>query len=175
MPKWAIGMPNKGQSTVYYSNKGFTLIEILVVILIVGISASIAVLAFGDFGSGRKAEVAAEQFQSYVKMVQQRAILETNTLGININQNSYQTYRFQNLKWQPMPKKSIFHSQKFPNKVIVTLQSSIKNQTFEPDIVINPSGDMTPFRLYFGNAANPKIITLIGQHDGDLILKKERS
>ncbi len=46
--KLVIGMKN---------HKGFTLIEILIVLMIIGITLSFAILSFGDFGEGRKVKV----------------------------------------------------------------------------------------------------------------------
>lgn len=153
------------------NNRGFTLIEILVVIVITGIILSVTLLAFGDFGAGRKAVVSAEHFASYVKLVQHRAILEVNTLGININRNGYETFRFeQGLRWQPMPKNSLFHWQPFPKHVVVSLKAAIRNRDNRPDIVINPSGDMSPFELTFGTPEKPRLAVLIGGHNGDIEL-----
>ncbi|KTC78259.1 type II secretion system minor pseudopilin GspH [Legionella brunensis] len=150
--------------------KGFTLIEILVVLIIIGITIGFALLAFGDFGTSRRAVVTAEQFATYLKLLQQRAILEMMPLGVTINPDHYQTFRFeQNAIWKPMPEKSVFHTQYFPNNIIASFQrvnSAIKN----PDIIINASGDMTPFTLYFGTTQKPKLTTLIGKHNGEVTL-----
>lgn len=170
MQKSATGM-NRNLPANNAGARGFSLIEILVVILIVGIAAGFALLAFGDFGAARRATVMAEQFASYIKMVQQRAILEMNTLGINITPNGYQTYRFQQgTTWQPMSKNSPFRWQNFPSSIVVTFKSNIKNTSKEPDIIINSSGDMTEFVLYFGNTRQARITTLVGQHDGSIVL-----
>ncbi len=50
MLRLVIGMQNRARADL----NGFTLIEILVVIVIVGITLSFALLAFGDFGSERR-------------------------------------------------------------------------------------------------------------------------
>lgn len=153
------------------TKRGFTLIEILVVILIIGISTAVAMLAFGDFGAGRKAIVTAEHFKAYIKLVQQRAILEMNTLGINIKSNGYETLRFSdNLSWHPITNSSLFRWQSFPPNVKVTFRNKMRTA---PDLVINPSGDMTPFALNFGVEGEPDMITLIGDDNGELYLQKK--
>lgn len=145
---------------------GFTLVEILVVVLIVGITLGFALLAFGDFGSKRRILMSAEQFVNYVKFVQQQAILETSTLGISFNQNGYHVMRFQPpASWQAMPSKRIFHQQHFPSNAIVYFESTAKKLR-HPQIIINSSGDMTAFRLNFSTLKQDNIATVVGKQDG---------
>ena len=42
------------------NNKGFTLIEVMVVVVIIGITIGFAMLSFGDFGQSRRLLTAAE-------------------------------------------------------------------------------------------------------------------
>ena len=151
--------------------RGFTLIEILVVVLIIGITLGFAMLAFGDFGGSRRIQVAAEQFVSYVKLVQQQAILESSTLGIKLNGNSYQALRFQaKANWQPLSHHKIFHVQHFPEQAVTHLITK-RNKTGTPEIVINASGDLTPFKLQIGTAKHANLVTIVGQHNGNISLQ----
>lgn len=171
MPKLVTGM----QSNQPQTNRGFTLIEILVVVLIIGITIGLALLAFGDFGGQRRIVMAAEHFINYVKLVQQQAILETSTLGIQLNQNTYQALRFQtNSQWQSMPSKGIFHQQQFPKNTVVHLEKmSFKVNT--PQLIINASGDMTPFKLNIGSETQPSIVTILGKRNGTVELQPLKS
>ena len=139
------------------AERGFTLIEILVVVVIIGTTLGFAMLAFGDFGASRKATVTAEQFSSYIKLIQQRAILEANAFAINLNKEGYETLRFNRNSWQPMPNKSIFHSRNFPPTIVITLHRT-KRQIKKPEIIISSSGDMTEFRMDFGTSSQADIL-----------------
>lgn len=155
---------------------GFTLIEILVVLVIISITLSLALLAFGDFGASRRTIVAAEQFSSYLKLVQQQAIVEGRSLGIDINNEGYKTYRLvQGSTWQAMPEKSIFHWQHFPNNLVIDLHSTLKNNTRMPDIIISPAGNLTAFKLSFGTTDKPALATLIGKRNGQVIFLKPQA
>ncbi len=179
MPTWVTGMRSKALPSAHSekldcftafakSNKGFTLIEILVVILIVGITLSFALMAFGDFGEKRRILISAEQFNQYVKLAQQQAILETTTLGIGIHKNGYQVMRLSpNAKWLPMSSNSIFHEQHFPKGSVINLQNNASSRN-SPSIIINSSGDMTAFTMTFGSAKQPSIVSIIGEHNGAL-------
>ncbi|MDI9819498.1 MULTISPECIES: type II secretion system minor pseudopilin GspH [unclassified Legionella] len=154
--------------------KGFTLIEILVVLIIIGITIGFALLSFGDFGASRRATVSAEQFSTYIKLVQQQAILEMSTLGVQVNQDNYRTFRLERDSWQLMPEKGIFHTRYFPENVIVNLQKAAN--TFKtPNIIIHSSGDITAFKLSFGTRKKSDIITIIARHDGQLIMQSPKS
>ncbi|MGQ3889532.1 type II secretion system minor pseudopilin GspH [Legionella sp. CNM-1927-20] len=155
------------------NERGFTLIEILVVILIIGIIASVALFAFGDFGTSRRIKLTAEQFSAYLKLVQQRAILEMVTLGVTVNNEGYETYRYSNNSWQPMPKNSLIFHRFFPKDTVITLQNQLKNNT-GPTIIVTPSGSMTEFKLIFGTPSQPSIITLTGKHNGVLTLDNQK-
>jgi len=156
-------------------NKGFTLIEILVVVLIIGITLGFAMMAFGDFGEKRRIVISAEQFANYVKLVQQQAILETSTLGISFKNNTYQVLRFQPpSSWSPMQATHIFRQQQFPKGVMINLRhAKIKPGT--PTIIINSSGDMTAFTLDFGTAKEASLATIIGARNGALTVQTVKS
>lgn len=151
-------------------NKGFTLIELLVVLLILGIVSGALIYALGDWGASRKAKMSAEQFISYVKLVQQRALLETRTLGINVDNAGFETYRLvQGAQWVSLPKNRFFNRHSFPKQVLVHLKSPRGNHSKRPDIVINPSGDMTPFILSF-DTADQHVIHVTGLDNGEMQL-----
>lgn len=162
MPKLVTGMP---------AERGFTLIEILVVVVIIGITLGFALLAFGDFGAGRRATVTAEGFSSYIRLVQQRAILEANAFAINLDKKGYETLRFNGGQWQTMPAKSIFHWRSFPSSVVVSPKGGFR----KPAIVITSSGETNEFRIDFGTSKKADIAILLGDRDGKLLIQHPQS
>ena len=97
--------------------------------------------------------------------------METSTLGITINTNSYQVLRFQAVQnWQPIPQKRVFYQQHFPDNAIVSLENTSKKKD-APQIIINASGDMTAFKLTLGSSKQAHIANIIGKHDGTVTLQ----
>lgn len=155
------------------NSQGFTLIEILIVLVIIGITLGFAVLAFGDFGEERRIIFFAEQLNNSLKLAQQQAILETSTMGLRIDNTSYQIVKFQDpAGWNYKNTKGIFKNVLFPRNTVLNIKTDNKIPNGVPAIVIDPSGDMTPFTLYFGSTHTPVIVTITGKHNGSLNLIK---
>lgn len=164
IPKLVTGMGS-------HKDKGFTLIEILIVLVIIGITFGFALIAFGDFGESRRVLFAAEQLTNTLRLAQQQAILETTTLGLRIDNSSYQILQLQNnAQWKPIANKGIFKITYFPKDTHITLKTHRHTSTGAPSIIITSSGDITPFTLSFGSPQENSIALLTGKRNGDLNL-----
>lgn len=156
------------------NNQGFTLIEMMIVLVIISITVSFAMLSFGDFGGKRRMRVNAEQFVHYVKLAQQQAVLETSTLGIAIDNNQYRLLRFSPLsnKWEPL-NKSRLKPRTFSEKVFLD-SPAIPHKKNSPDIIVQASGDITPFKIDLSTTQTP-MLSVIGNQQGEIVIKSVTS
>lgn len=152
------------------TKQGFTLIEILIVIVIIGITVGFALIAFGDFGASRRLQFAAEQLANTIKLSQQQAILESSTLGLRVDNTGYQILKFQNTTWNPISNKGIFKLTYFPSNTTINLITTNAPSIGTPAILIHSSGDLTPFTIEFAINKNPVTTTLTGSQNGELKL-----
>jgi len=164
MPKLATGMQN---------NRGFTLIEILVVLIVIGVVSTVAVMSFGDFGRSRKVQVESEHFAVYLKMLQQKAILENHTIGLKVSDHHYEPFQFEPKGWEPFSEAQILKKQSFGANIQASEFSLIHTQERNNSmIIIQPSGDFDPFILFLGTAGSPKSIKIKGHRDGSITISE---
>lgn len=157
------------------TKSGFTLIEILVVLVILGITASVALLAFGDFGESRRAQAEAQRFIHKVRLIRHQAILEAITYGMKITPSSYQIFRFSppNI-WTPVTS-TLLKPYQFPKKITLYLNINPTNPTSSASnknwVVFQASGEITPFRINFGLNKHPNIAHVVADDNGTTYLK----
>ena len=150
---------------------GFTLVEILVVMLIISITFGFAMLAVGDFGESRRIRSSAETFAQFVELMHERALLEASTIQIQLNSTTYTAQKLDgNHHWQTL-RTAKNHSQILPKKTQISIvQGSKKMGTLF--ITVNGSGDMTPFKVYFGTSERAKLATISGDENGVVKLQE---
>ena len=71
---------------------GFTLIELIIVIVIVGIMASLATITVGDHKQ-ELLQTEAKRFQALFVLARQEAVLQSLHLGMRFSKNGYQFYQ----------------------------------------------------------------------------------
>jgi len=136
----------------------FTLIEILVVLIIVAIITSVAVLAFGNFGRGRREKIIVNQFVRTIIVAEQQAILTPAVLGLGITNRGYHFFQYEISSttkkghWQPLRDDVLSNAEAFQNVFDANIKSissaeskNINDKKLE--ILFLPTGFVTPFVL----------------------------
>jgi general secretion pathway protein H len=77
---------------------GFTLVEIMVVLVIVGLLAGAAVLAMPEAGGGLRVE--AETFAARAKAAQEKALIDSRSTSLLIAPGGYAIARSRDGSWQ---------------------------------------------------------------------------
>lgn len=134
-------------------NSGFTLIEILVVLIVIAIVLTVALMSFGDFGASRKQQLSTLQLKTSIKSAQLDAILTSTVLGLTVTQTGYRYYHYQydadnnSASWHPLPHDNLSSSDVFPLGTTLSLITSIPTMKNNPRIYFLPDGTITPFTL----------------------------
>lgn len=154
---------------------GFTLIEIMVVVVIVGVIITMATLALSAINGGRRVKMIAQQLQHSILAAKQQAVLLPQTLAMRVNDQGYQFYAYQRVAdnrygWKPFADDVLSHSQAFSGSVVVRLMQNDKRKTLS-QIVFSQSGDISPFKMIVSDKRHQKNYQLAISNDGILKLK----
>ena len=128
-------------------------------------------IAFGQFGRGRRERVIAEQFVRVIKVAQQQAILTPEILGLGITAKGYRFYQYEILlasksaQWKPLRDDALSNLNAFKNVFNPNVKSiaafDLKNKAdANPHILFLPSGFVTPFVLELKGSAHTFVITV---------------
>ena len=158
---------------------GFTLIEILIVVLIISITTSFIVLNMNtNRASPRVIEDTARQLRLVIDVAQEQAVLQPAELGIRFELHHYRVVRLlvgndNEAKWWDVENDRLLREHVIPENVNVTVEiDNEDNISLSPQIQFYSSGDMTPFTIEIGNFGNPAQFTLEGKANGEVQLTR---
>ncbi len=144
-------------------NKGFTLVEILVVIVIIAIMVSLAVLSIGVTGRDSQLDEESRRIAGLVDLLHDRALLEGRDFGLRIEPAAYEfvVYDPDRDRWLPLNQEQEFRHRDLPKGLsfqleldsqVVVIKPIDRNLAGDdpppgPQLAIAASGEGTPFRL----------------------------
>ena len=134
-------------------NHGFTLIEMLVVVVIIGILASTVVLGFVGSDREQNLRTEAERLAALIEMARSEAVQRNEEWGVSINATGYQFLVFNphNHTWIEQ-KNGPFHPRKTADMTLsvkvdqLTMPGENANES-APNIIMFSSGEQTPFEI----------------------------
>lgn len=153
---------------------GFTLLEILVVMVLLGIIISVAVLSTSD-GKSRQLEQDVQRLVQLVRLAQEEAILNQVELAIKFYPDGYEFQILEGEDWSPIQDSKLFSRRQFDeNYELEVLHDGISISLREEDsgrILLLSSGDMTPFELHLGLYYQEPEYVLTGDEMGKITVK----
>jgi general secretion pathway protein H len=166
-------------------SKGFTLIEILVVVVIMAVVISLAVLSLGVTGRDSQLDEESRRIQGLIGLLHERALLEGRDFGMNIEPSGYEflVYVPAHDRWEKMKQDQQFRHRELPKGLsfqleldsqTVVLKPVDKDLTTDhlptPQIAIAASGEGTPFRLTLQRAQTNAKASVAGDALGKISL-----
>lgn len=138
--------------------RGFTLLELLVVLVLIGIILSFAVLSIGDGGRQDRLKREAQRIQAVLSLAGEEAVLRSLELGVMVQRQGYAFAFFDGDAWQPLADDEMFRDYPLPEEmelslfmdglqVILDAQATDKADEPSPQLLLFSSGERTPFEL----------------------------
>jgi len=151
------------------STSGFTLLEVLLVALIIGIAALAIVLTIPDRQLAASPQEAARSFQLKLNHAREQAMLRNWVVGVRFNETEYRFYRWHENDWALIDRKPLgpelldegleieFQAGDFrlldnmeaSQDTLFSEQEREREDRIEPQLIIFESTEFIPFRLIF--------------------------
>ena len=155
---------------------GFTLLELLAVLFIIGIIVSFASLSIGQ-RSSRAVQDEAERLHGLVRMASEEAVLQGREIAIEFSRDSYRFFELgKDNTWKLNEEDTFFRERPLPPDVRLELvlegaAASFDDKKNLPRIFILSSGELTPFTLSL-SLEGGESYSLQGTVDGKLDLSR---
>jgi len=155
--------------------RGFTLIEILVVVVIFAVLAGAVTLAVGGVGGERQLGRQAEQVRALFGYACEQAELSGRDLGITLDTHGYRFSVAAGNDWIAAQANELRPRQWLAGTAPTLSRDDqsiavVEKAPDKPQLVCFSSGELTPFRLELALADLSKRYRIDGQPDGDIKL-----
>lgn len=127
---------------------GFTLFEILVVILLIGITITLATLNL-QRDVDQLAEHEARRFAALIEHVREEAVLTGRAIAVEIDEPE-RAYRFLRAagEWEPITQDDVLRRRQLPEPLVLALESVTAADNENGNLIVSRIiGDVTPFVL----------------------------
>lgn len=166
-------------------DKGFTLIEILVVVTIIAIVTSVAMLSLSLVGDDRDARTDARRLASLLEVALDESIMQGREFGIELLTGGYRFVEYDraNRQWVEIPFDETLRPRTLSEGVTMDLyiedqrviledeaaeieiededdERSDKIRNYVPHVFVFSSGDVTPFEVLMARSATDEPIVL---------------
>ncbi len=147
--------PELVEGTTAHRAVGFTLIEVLVVVLIIGIIITFAALSLGNRALDSQLDNEGERLHQLFALAAEDAEMQGLELGWRYTQDGYEFLALNDSGvWEPFGAGPL-RGRPLPDVLYIDLSvegrtvppSSPQDKTTEPQVLLLSSGDASPFRL----------------------------
>jgi len=166
---------------------GFTLIEMLVVVLIIGVVMSFVSLSLNPSSAADRMDTDARRIEALTQTAADDAILYGREIGLDITRNGYRFLRLGDDGWQVINvPDSPLRARELSEGVVLTLVESDEDtprlangdeddDTVRPEAFFLSSGETVPFALEISATGVDHFFRLTGQANGTLGMERFES
>jgi general secretion pathway protein H len=163
-------------------SSGFTLLELLVVIVIIGIITTMAVVSTRVLGGDHEMDQEAKRLVAVLTQARDDAMLEGRDVGLRIDPRGYDFLLYDGRveEWDLASDDPLLRERTLPDglEAALWLESRpvrlalrtppTERQRAQPQVVMMASGDLVPFEVRLERAGTREIRAVVGNADGKL-------
>jgi len=142
-----------------YSIAGFTLIEIMMVVLVVGIMASLVQFNFNSNRPEERLKVESERFASIFDLAAEYGLLNNIEIGLILTDNSYEFLGYDGVRWSELVDQDMLALYKLPEGLEVKL--SLDDLPIDEPLLLDTSA-------FIEQQKKENDFSLDGQNEGKL-------
>lgn len=155
--------------------RGFTLLEVLVVVAIAAILTGFVVLRLGDFGADHSAERQLERLAALIDAQCEQALFQSRPRGLRITEDGYDFWQDTSGGWVALPGEGLTRPRRFPEPTRIELDVSghhvrLGDEPEAPQLICEPLGTLTAFTLTL--EAGDERMRLVSDGSGRLNLER---
>jgi general secretion pathway protein H len=142
---------------------GFTLLELLVVIVIIGILTSMAVISVNVLGGDHEMQQEAERLQAILLQTREDAIMQSRDIGLRLDETGFEflEYDGRTERWVAVENDPLLRARELPDGLRMALriedrnvllkprQPATERDPISPQVVLQAAGELVPFDVIF--------------------------
>ena len=149
------------------ASRGFTLIEIMVVVVIVGLMVAGAVLALGSLGTDRSLEQESRRLQALMAYARDQAELQTREFGLRLVPDGYEfvvlDVGLKQSQWRTAGEDDSLRKRTWPGGIQaeldvdgrrVVIKADVSGSEPLPQVMLLSSGEMSSFNVRLHREGN---------------------
>ena len=185
MPTSGIGTSRRRSARA--ASAGFTLLELLVVVAIIGLLVQAVALSWRAIGNDQEIEQETGRLRSIIDLLHEEALMQSRDYGLMFTETGYRFYVFdyQTLEWveaqgdrllQPHALRPLLSMVLFLDGREVPLDPDFESQDIEnaePQVMLLSSGEVTPFEIEMSRAGVNGRFDLAVALDGKVTVAQE--
>ena len=168
---------------------GFTLIEMLVVVVIIGLFVGAALLSVTLVDNERHLDREAQRLRGLLELVREEALMQSREFALYFSEVGYRPYVYDHaqMMWVAPAQDRLLAPREFDDSIRVELIVEGRTLVLEPDfiapeqqgetpqpqVMLLSSGEITPFELGFYRELHGGRIWLRGAIDGTYEIERE--
>jgi general secretion pathway protein H len=163
-------------------SSGFTLLEVLVVVVIIGIITSMAMVSTRVLGGDHEMDQEARRLVAVLTQAREDAMLEGRDVGLRIDARGYDFMHYDGRfeQWELVAEDPLLRERSLPDGLEASLLLESRSVRLPPrvaptererplpQVVLMASGDLVPFEVRLERAGTQEIRAVVGSAAGKL-------